>query len=222
MRSWTAVNGMNQASAGGRRVVWLRGAAPGRHLCVLVRGMLLLTLLVTVPAAVSGTVPDWLGVGADHPAALVAASVMYALVLAVPFVPSVEIGLLIMVVFGKWGALAAYLATLLGLNLGFATGRFLAPRWSAGPPGLPERLNAVAERVRGHLPAGAMPALALAALLNVPGNTALGGGGGIAMFFGATRILSWPAFALTAGLTTAMVPLLFLLGVIGVENLRVG
>ena len=45
--------------------------------------------------------------------------------LAVPFVPGMELGLLIMVVYGPLGVAVAYVATLLGLSLSYATGRLL-------------------------------------------------------------------------------------------------
>ena len=43
----------------------------------------------------------------------------YVLVLAVPFVPGMELGLLLMVLFGRDGVIAAYLATVVGLSLAY-------------------------------------------------------------------------------------------------------
>ena len=49
--------------------------------------------------------------------------------------------------------------------------------------------------------------LALALLLNMPGNFVLGGGGGIAMMAGLSRVFSPPLFLLMTMLAVAPVPL---------------
>ncbi len=49
--------------------------------------------------------------------------------------------------------------------------------------------------------------LALAVALNVPGNYLIGGGGGIALFAGVTRLYSIPGFLLTIIVAVAPVPL---------------
>ena len=49
--------------------------------------------------------------------------------------------------------------------------------------------------------------LAVAVALNLPGNIALGDGGGIALAAGFSRLFSLPAFALTALIAVAPVPL---------------
>lgn len=186
---------------------------------VLVRGAVLLILIALIPAAFMNTLPGWLEAAASDPLTLIAACLLYAVLLAVPFVPSVEIGLLIMVVFGKYGAVGAWLATLAGLNMAYGIGRFVVRQHAGGDLQLPARMQARIDRLGRHLPPGWVPALALAGLLNLPGNTALGGGGGIAMLYSATRTLSWPTFALTTSLATVALPLLFLVGVVGAEQL---
>jgi hypothetical protein len=45
-------------------------------------------------------------------------------------------------------------------------------------------------------------------LINLPGNMLVGGGGGIALVAGMTRLFSWPAFLLTVAVAVAPVPLL--------------
>jgi len=47
--------------------------------------------------------------------------------------------------------------------------------------------------------------LALAVLLNVPGNAVIGGGGGIAMLVGMTRLFSFPAYIATVVLAVSPV-----------------
>lgn len=159
----------------------------------------------------------------------------YTLLLAVPFVPGLELGLLMMSMFGSEGALAVYAATVLGLNLAFVAGRCLpGPRFGgrmAAPPvredaaaaaaspddmlnrlaigrRLPRRLLGLLARYRY---------LAVAVLLNLPGNSALGGGGGIALACGLGRLLRWPGFLLATALATLPVPLLALLGLLDLE-----
>jgi hypothetical protein len=61
------------------------------------------------------------------------------------------------------------------------------------------------------------PALGL--LFNLPGNSLIGGGGGIALVGGMSSGLSWPKFALTVTLATVLVPLLALLGVVDIATL---
>lgn len=159
-------------------------------------------------------IPAWLAHGDERGLrALLVACLLYALLLALPFVPSVEIGLLIMIVFGRWGAVGAYLATVAGLNLAYGVARLLAraPRASV-PLRLPTAVRACLPRPGGRLPEQAAPAIALALLLNPPGNTALGGGGGIALLYGARRSLSWPRFALTVAAATAILPAIVLAG----------
>ena len=66
--------------------------------------------------------------------------------------------------------------------------------------------------------------LTLAACLNLPGNSALGGGGGIAFLCGLSGQFHWRRFILTVILATAPIPLLVLFGLVPVESLleRVG
>lgn len=53
--------------------------------------------------------------------------------------------------------------------------------------------------------------LALALLINMPGNTVIGGGGGIAMAVGYSRTFTYPAFLTCAAVAVAPVPALVLL-----------
>ncbi|MCP4982198.1 MAG: hypothetical protein GY935_17105 [Gammaproteobacteria bacterium] len=53
--------------------------------------------------------------------------------------------------------------------------------------------------------------LALTAALNIPGNYLIGGGGGIALFAGVSRLYSTPGFLITIALSVAPVPLAALL-----------
>ncbi len=186
-----AVPCMRQVPAG-VRVLMLAGA---------------LAVMLTTSATGMPAWPD----GGTEPGlrSLLAACSLYAIVLALPFVPAMEIGLLIMTVFGKWGAVGVWLATVAGLNLAYGLAR-TGPRAAAlDRAQFPEPIRRMARSLGRRLPTSMLPAAALALLLNLPGNTAIGGGGGIALLYGASRVLSWPRFALTVALATAVVPALF-------------
>jgi len=154
---------------------------------------------------------------------LIVIALAYAILLAIPFVPGIELGLIIMVLFGASGAIVAHVATVLGLLMAFAVGSRMAERsttndtlgrfmaWTQtkavmGKPASLLRLNSLLGALKRHRH------LALAVLLNLPGNAMIGGGGGIAFMSGASREFRWPAFALTSALATAPVPLLVIAG----------
>lgn len=61
--------------------------------------------------------------------------------------------------------------------------------------------------------------LSLAVSFNLPGNSALGGGGGIALLCGASRQFEWHWFVLTVVLATAPVPILVVSGGIDASTL---
>ena len=191
---------------------WLRRAQP----VPVLKPVLMLAAVLLVLVKVGAEPPQWLLQGTDSVAVLVAACVVYALLLAIPFVPSVEIGLLIMVLFGVPGALGAYLATCTGLMMAYAIGG----RLGSGTRRLQQfhRAGSRLHRLSAHLPAGALPVLSLVMLLNMPGNTAVGGGGGIAMAYGAGRLLTWRVYLATVGVGTGLLPLAFVTGLVGMEQ----
>lgn len=197
-------DGCDRPGSGASSATTTRARSPASLLRLLALGAVLTLLLVT-PAT---TMPPGLAAGVETgPVALLTACVLYALLLALPFVPAMEIGLLIMTVFGKWGAVGAWLATVAGLNLAYG----IARAWPRSAALDRERLPRPLQRLGRRLPFHFLPAAALALLLNLPGNSALGGGGGIALLYGASRALSWPRFALTVALATAVLPALFFL-----------
>ncbi|MDN3518430.1 hypothetical protein QWY84_12485 [Aquisalimonas lutea] len=199
----------------------LRTAAAARRRVHAARVVALIAVVAATVAPFSSVAPHWLEAGADSTTVLLLACLVYMLLLTVPFVPSVELGVLIMVVFGEAGALGAYAATSLGLNLAFGIGRHLDWQPYARQIRIPASLKARMDRLARCLPTGLVPAATLALLLNLPGNTAVGGGGGIALVYGGTRLLTWPRFAVTVALATAILPGLFVLGAIGVQHLPV-
>ena len=156
---------------------------------------------------------------------------IYALALSIPFVPGAELGVGLMVIFGRPGVVLVYLGTLLGLSLAFMAGRRLPPSLLMG---LLDwlRLAAARDRIRALIegsPGQAMaqvhalapkrlgPRLArhrylvLALAINLPGNVLIGGGGGIALLAGLSGRFRYLLFLATCSVAVAPVPLLFLL-----------
>ena len=175
---------------------------------------------------------DAMGMGA-----LLASALALAILLGLPFVPSVEMGLMMMVVFGREGAVAAWLATIAGLAMAHAAGRYMPSEWLRHwmlrhgllPEGgdsdqspmlaLMDRLH-LSDR-RGHRIGAFLLQhryLLFAALINMPGNSVLGGGGGIALVSGFTRLYRWPHFLLTVALASLPIPLAVFFGLIQVEE----
>nr|WP_309502391.1 hypothetical protein [uncultured Roseovarius sp.] len=166
-----------------------------------------------------------------HPGAqagmLVALLLVYALLIAVPFVPGIEIGLTLLAVEGAWIAPWLYLATVSGLLIAYAAGewvpyvrlhRILADLHMRRACALLEHIQPLsrAERVilmRGRAPRWLRPFitryryLVMAAAINLPGNSVIGGGGGIVFLMGLSRLFRPVAVALTLSLAVMPVPL---------------
>ena len=152
--------------------------------------------------------------------------VAYAVLLAVPFVPGVEIGIAILAMEGAWIAPFVYSATVIGLMLAFLIGRHMpyrilhrtfadlglrrACRLLETVEPLPE-LQRLA-LLRRHLPRRLAPYavrwryLILAGLFNLPGSALLGGGGGIALVAGLSGLFGPRTMLLTVVLAVAPVP----------------
>ena len=167
---------------------------------------------------------------AVHRTIMVSAT-LYALLLAVPFVPGAEIGVGLLVMLGPPIALLVYLCTVIGLSLSFVLGRLIPlsvlVRFTKDiklertsnllkaiePLSKKQRLSYLTEKA----PKRFMPLLlryrylALAVALNIPGNYLIGGGGGIALFAGVSRLYSVPGYLITIVLSVAPVPLAVLL-----------
>jgi len=178
------------------------------------------------------TLREGMGMGA-----LVASAFMLAGLRGLPFVPSVEMGLLMMTVFGRDGAIAAWLATIAGLSLAHAAGRYMPAdrvhHW-LGRHGLlpadrdPDKSLMADMRERLHLSERKGRRIAafllrhryllFAALINMPGNSVLGGGGGIALVSGFARLYRWPWFLLTVAVASLPIPLLVFFGLIRVDE----
>lgn len=162
--------------------------------------------------------------------------IFYALLLSLPFVPGVELGVLLMCVFGKEGIVFVYFATIAGLSLAFLIGRLLPKRWVESrleKLGFSQDCDNHAAEIDGMLEnfsrnrkfyqnrfgsfLSKYRYLTIAVLFNAPGNYLIGGGGGISLACGISRSISWKWFLLTIVLAVLPVPLLAFLGVIQLE-----
>lgn len=159
--------------------------------------------------------------------------VAYVGLMAIPFVPGAEIGIALLTAFGAAIAPLVYAASVLAMMLAYTLGRLmpatllarllsllrlrkgadLVTRAAALPPadrlallleGAPPRTVGLVLRHRY---------MALALIVNVPGNSLIGGGGGIMMLAGLSGIFSPAQTFLAIAIAVSPVPLaIFLLG----------
>lgn len=158
---------------------------------------------------------------------LMLGALVYVGLLAIPFVPGAEIGIAMLTAFGAGIAPMVYAATVLAMMLAYLIGRGLSPRTLAGLLRL-MRLRRAADLVdrAAALPPEARLALlldgspprtvgralrhryiALALIVNTPGNAVIGGGGGIMMMAGMSGVFSPLPTLLTIALAVSPVPL---------------
>lgn len=154
-------------------------------------------------------------------------AMVYAALLAVPFVPGIEIGIGLMAMFGAASALPVYVATVLGLSAAFITGRLVpvSALIRVAATLRMRRLAVLLRRMDGLPNADRLEVLtqsapgvwgpwlirnryiALVILVNLPGNVFIGGGGGIALAAGLCRLFSPVSFFVTIALAVSPVPL---------------
>lgn len=201
------------------------------------KALLLLAIILGAQEAI-GLVASWLDMNLMphteemmHRAILIGTGA-YVVFMAIPFVPGAEIGLTLLTAMG--GALAPliYLATATSLMLAYFVGRLLPPAvlhkllaWlrlrraadfvaeaaEMTDEDLQDRLtSASTSRVLRYLLRYRYVAIALA--INMPGSVVLGGGGGIAMMAGLSRLFQPLPFLLTVLIAVLPVPLLFYAG----------
>jgi len=162
---------------------------------------------------------------------IMVSAVLYSVLLAIPFVPGAEVGLALIAMLGPPIAFLVYLCTVAGLSLSFIAGRILPlvglirlaeesnfkrmSKWlkAIEPLDQQERLALLASKA----PNSFLPFLlryrylALAVALNLPGNFLIGGGGGIALLAGVSRLYSVHGFLATVAVAVAPVPLAVLI-----------
>lgn len=202
--------------------------------------LLIQLLCIGLLLVVGNLVSDWvtntveIKVPAGEPSLLrpevFVSALLYAFLLALPFVPGAEIGIAMMMMAGSKIAAIVYLSTVLGLSISFLIGRFLplqiltnCLKW-LGFTRMQRMLDLVEpltprqrlEFLISKAPNRFVPFLlrnrhlALAIALNIPGNSLIGGGGGIVLLAGISRLYSVPAFFVTILVAVAPIPLIVL------------
>ena len=159
--------------------------------------------------------------------AIMIGAVAYVILLAIPFVPGAEIGIALLAGFGAAIAPLVYVCTVAAMMLAFVIGRFLPitalERFlrllrlrraadlvaRAAPLSTDERvallLDGQSKRVLSL--AVRYRYLALAIAVNTPGNSIIGGGGGLMMIAGLSGIFTPLSTFLTVILAVSPVPL---------------
>ncbi|OAN71316.1 hypothetical protein A8B78_20115 [Jannaschia sp. EhC01] len=141
---------------------------------------------------------------------VLSALAIYALLIAIPFVPGIEVGIALLLLRGASIAPAVYLATLTGLLLAYFIGR-LVPDATLERAFRDVRLHRAADLIaqnaamtpeeregalHARLPLWLRAALTryryvtLALLINLPGNAFLGGGGGLMIAAGLSHLFA--------------------------------
>jgi hypothetical protein len=159
--------------------------------------------------------------------ALALATLAYIFLTALPFVPGAEIGMAMLTVFGAYVAPLVYGATVVSLLISYTVGRTISPQATAAllsriglkraaalvaqTMGLPRKdrlahmLQSVDSRHAKFLTRYRYVALAL--IINIPGNTVFGGGGGLALAAGLSGVFSPLPFFLTILIAVLPIPL---------------
>lgn len=166
---------------------------------------------------------------------IMTASGIYIALLAIPFMPGAEIGISMILLFGSKICFLVYVSTVLALIPPYIAGRLIPAKSCArafefvGLTQAQHLIEKIAPLSAGqrlayllhNAPTRFGPLLirhrfvALALVLNLPGNVIIGGGGGIAMLAGMTGLYSAPSYLLTIAVAVAPVPLIIALTELG-------
>ena len=156
---------------------------------------------------------------------------LYAVCMMLPFMPAIELGLLLLAMLDIQGVVWLYLVTVLALTASYGMGRLIPVSMlkklfqylhfqrasdllcCAGECGEKEQI----ERFIEHAPKRLVPFLlrhrycVFAVAINTPGNMIIGGAGGIAMMSGFSRIYGFGRFVLTVLIAVSPLPILTIL-----------
>lgn len=171
-----------------------------------------------------GLVMDWLE-QSQYPLfwVLLVTSTLYALALAVPYLPAVELGWMVMAAFGKAAILSIWLATPVGLLIAFTLGYWmrewpwvarLSRRFKGGLQEAETRGTGLGAKALRFADQNLVkhPYWVLVVLVNTPGNWLIGGGGGIGILAGASGLYHPLRYFLVLVPATGVVAMLMLLG----------
>ena len=156
---------------------------------------------------------------------------IFVVAAAIPFVPGAEIGFALLLIFGAKASPIVYAGMVGALILSFCVGRFVPLRyisrgalwlglkrvaeWVSEIEAIPvqDRPELLAGKLKGRFAKRMMRnryAL-LAVLMNMPGNSVLGGGGGLAFLAGVSGLYRFWLYLIYVLIAVAPFPLLFLL-----------
>lgn len=162
---------------------------------------------------------------------IMVSAILYATLIAIPFVPGVEVGLALIAILGPAIALLVYVATVAGLTMSFLIGRMVSMGWlialfeelkfqrtaqllgTIQPLSIDDQIAFLVANASNRLVPFLLRHryLALAIVLNLPGNFLIGGGGGIALLAGVSRLYAVSGFLATVACAVAPVPLAVLM-----------
>lgn len=164
-------------------------------------------------------------------AIVLVAVILYVVLMATPFMPGIEIGLALMMLLGNKGAILVYLCTLAALSVSFAIGRKIPSRFIDlllnwlhlyKASALVRQLESLNQQERLEFLSEKAPSriapflfrhryLAIAVVVNLPGNALIGGGGGIGLVAGMSKIIPFHGYLMVLAIAIAPVPLWFFL-----------
>ena len=162
---------------------------------------------------------------------IIVSAIIFTFLLAIPFVPGAEIGITLIGMFGPKIVFLVYVCTLAGLLTSFIVGRLISLKALAKlfkdlnlqrSSELVKRFESLEREelltfIVSEAPNRLVPFLvkhryvALAILVNLPGNILIGGGGGIALMAGASRLYSLSGFIITIAIGVSPVPMAILI-----------
>ena len=155
-------------------------------------------------------------------------AVAYVVLMSMPFVPGIEVGLVLMFMLGDGGILLIYLATQLSLSISFWLGQMVPAEKLAQAlsffgfskmADLLKQSQAVTCDQRAYWLSEHFDSrigrwlanhqgVSLAILINMPGNSFIGGAGGLSMLMGSTGLICYRHFVAVLAVATAPVPLM--------------
>lgn len=155
---------------------------------------------------------------------------LYTVLMAVPFVPGIEISLALFAAFGHQVAMLIYVATVVALTISYLIGRLMPMRLIAHvcgffgqsrtenlvrrlePMNSRQRLDVLIEQAPKRIVPGLLKHryIAIAIAFNLPGNAIIGGGGGIALLAGISGLFTIPRYIAVVSLAVLPVPLVIL------------
>lgn len=154
-------------------------------------------------------------------------AIVYSMLIAMPFVPGIEVGLALIGLLGTRIVFLVYVSTIVGLTMSFIVGRIISLNGlirllenlnfkrssmllkNIEPMDGKDRLAYLLQKAPNQF----IPILlrhrylALVLLINLPGNFLIGGGGGISLVAGISRLYSLPGFLIAIAIGVSPVPL---------------